>query len=478
MATAKSKIANNGEKCQLKADNAQNTAFTGPIKFDGKHLRMKVGVRKIVEYQSSVLNWLQREIHERDYRDRWAFQPEPLHNILMLPPSAFDNKPANSICTRLVRTATNRNKFPITCVRWTPEAKRMITGSSSGEFTLWDGKAFSFETIQVAHNSAVRAMEWSHSAQWMISADHQGFVKYWQSTMNSVKMYQIHTDAVRCLTFSPTDCKFASGSDDNTVRMWDFETFKEELVFKGHLSEVRCIDWNPRLKIIASGSKDSNLPVKLWDASSGECIETIYAHKSPVMDLQWNQDENLLLTASRDHVLMLFDLRNTKEPLQIFKGHEKEVMTVAWHPIHPSLFVSGGSDGSIKYWLKSHNKPIGSIDNAHDGIIWSLDWHPVGHVLVSGSNDHSTKFWTRNRLGDRMRDRYNLNILATNEEYDDGQDTETKQEDEPSNSSTSFTIPGLDLPPLSLNGQPLSSLKRLREDSEDDNHKAKCFRMG
>lgn len=35
----------------------------------------------------------------------------------------------------------------------------------------------------------------------------------------------------------------------------------------------------------------------------------------------------------------------------------------------------------------------------------------MGHILCSGSNDHTSKFWTRNRPGDTMRDKYNLNTL-------------------------------------------------------------------
>ena len=31
--------------------------------------------------------------------------------------------------------------------QWTPEGRRLITGASSGEFTLWNGLTFNFETI-------------------------------------------------------------------------------------------------------------------------------------------------------------------------------------------------------------------------------------------------------------------------------------------------------------------------------------------
>lgn len=44
------------------------------------------------------------------------------------------------------------------------------------------------------------------------------------------------------------------------------------------------------------------------------------------------------------------------------------------------------------------------MENAHDGAVYSLDWHPLGHILVSGSHDHATRFWTRSRPGERSEE--------------------------------------------------------------------------
>lgn len=40
-------------------------------------------------------------------------------------------------------------------------------------------------------------MVWSNNELWMLTGDHSGFIKYWQSNMNNVKMYQGHREAVR-----------------------------------------------------------------------------------------------------------------------------------------------------------------------------------------------------------------------------------------------------------------------------------------
>ena len=53
-----------------------------------------------------------------------------------------------------------------------------------------------------------------------------------------------------------------------------------------------------------------------------------HLHKSTVMDLQWNRNGNWLLTASRDHLIKVFDIRAMKE-IQAFRGHKKEATGMA-----------------------------------------------------------------------------------------------------------------------------------------------------
>uniref|UniRef100_A0A182QAA4 Uncharacterized protein n=1 Tax=Anopheles farauti TaxID=69004 RepID=A0A182QAA4_9DIPT len=378
--------------------------------FDGKRLRKSV-MRKTVDYNASIIKALECRTWQRDHRDRRALQPESIYIPELLPPPSYMDNPSNAVTTRFVKTATNKMRCPIFTLAWTPEGRRLITGASSGEFTLWNGLMFNFETILQAHDVSVRTMVWSHNDNWMVTGDHGGFVKYWQSNMNNVKMFQAHKDPIRGISFSPSDAKFASCSDDGTVRVWDFLRCQEERVLRGHGADVKCVHWHPQKALIVSGSKDNQQPIKLWDPKCGQALATLHAHKSTVMDLKWNDNGNWLVTASRDHLLKLFDLRNLSEEVQVFRGHKKEASAVSWHPVHEGLFASGGSDGSILFWNVGTDKEVGSIDMAHDSIVWTLAWHPLGHILCSGSNDHTVKFWTRNRPGDQMRDKYNLNTL-------------------------------------------------------------------
>ena len=79
---------------------------------------------------------------------------------------------------------------------------------------------------------------------------------------------------------------------------------------------------------------------------------------------------------------------------------------MAWHPHHENLLTTGGFDGTILYWLvgQGGEGPAAEVRGGHESAIWSLAWHPAGHIMCSGSNDNTSKFWCRNRPGEVPRD--------------------------------------------------------------------------
>ncbi|KAJ7538902.1 hypothetical protein O6H91_11G068200 [Diphasiastrum complanatum] len=373
------------------------------LSYDGKRIRKPVH-RRSVDYTSTVVRYIQIRMWQRDVRDGTVLQPTPIAAIDLLPTIAYTENPATGFCTKFVHCSTNKVRCSINRVLWTPSGRRLITGSQSGEFTLWNGQSFNFEMILQAHDTAVKSMIWSHNENWMVTGDEGGCIKYWKSNMNNVKANKsAHKEAVRDLSFSSTDLKFCSCSDDTTVKVWDFARCQEERSLAGHGWDVKSVDWHPQKSLLVSGAKD-NL-VKLWDAKTGKELCTLHGHKNTVLSVRWNNNGNWVLTASRDQLIKVYDIRTLKE-LETYRGHKKEVTAIAWHPFHEELFVSGSFDGSIIHWLVGHELPQAEISNAHESNVWDLSWHPMGHILCSGSNDHTTKFWCRNRPGDTHRDKY------------------------------------------------------------------------
>ncbi|KIO28139.1 hypothetical protein M407DRAFT_22615 [Tulasnella calospora MUT 4182] len=359
----------------------------------------KVKPRKTVDYHGGIGRWnnLRKTRPNRNYLP--AMRPAATYVVDLLPPSAYPNNPSTSLCTKFVHSSTNKIKYPVNVVTWTPEARRILTGSASGEFTLWNGLTFNFETILQAHDSTIRAIRFNHSGTFLASSDDSGVVKYFQPNMNNVAAWPAHRESVRGLSFSPDDARFVTCSDDSKLKLWSFETMREERTFTGHGWDVKCVEWHPSKGLLASGSKDKL--VKFWDPRSGQALSAIYSHKNTIQSIAWSVNGDMLASASRDQTLRVFDIRAMKE-FVCFKGHKKEVCSVAWHPSEPSILVSGGSEGSIVHWSLDSPTPAPrtSVDEAHDSNVWCLAYHPLGHILVSASNDYTTRFWSRERPSD------------------------------------------------------------------------------
>ncbi|KAI0602976.1 WD40-repeat-containing domain protein [Biscogniauxia sp. FL1348] len=382
-------------------------------------------------------------MRNRQPRVKGAFKgeverPSASYIVDMLPPLARVTNPADTVPTKHLHSSLNKIKHPVNVVRWTPEGRRLLTASSSGEFTLWNGTGFNFETIMQAHDVAIRALAYSHSDDWLLSADHDGIIKYWQPNFNNVQVIQGHHDPIRDLAFSPNDSKFVTASDDSTLKIFDFAGGVAESTLQGHGWDAKSCDWHPTKGLIVSGSKDHL--VKLWDPRTQRCLTTLHGHKNNITKTLFERVMGwCLATSARDQTARIFDLRMMRD-ICLIKGHEKDISTLTWHPIHSNLLSTGGNDGSLfHYLLDEPNTPAGQaistavyespdpqtapaqsiypahkVPFAHDFAIWSLDWHPLGHILASGSNDRITRFWSRARPGetDIFQDRYHIGEAA------------------------------------------------------------------
>lgn len=350
-----------------------------------------------LSYFCNFCFFFQKKCLVRNPSDIPGIHATPGSALQLLPPVAYAHQPAVSFAIKFAGQAPSKTRSSVNVAVWTPDGRRCLTGTQGGEFCMWDGHSFQFETIIQAHETPVRSMVFTHSGNFLISGDDAGNVRYWRTNLELVKSSAAHRESVRQLAFSPTDLKFATASDDSTVRVWDFARVTTEHVLAGHGGDVRAVDWHPSKSILVSGSKDAL--VKLWCPRSGRVLGTMQGHKGTVTAAQWNQNGNWVLTGSRDQTCKVYDIRMQAE-LATFTGHGKDITQVAWHSLQEELFVSGGTEGSLCFWLAGRPGPQAELSAAHEGSIFATAWHPSGHLLATGGADAATKFWCRCRPGD------------------------------------------------------------------------------
>jgi WD40 repeat protein len=68
----------------------------------------------------------------------------------------------------------------------------------------------------------------------------------------------------------------ASGSAENTVKLWSLESQKEVTTLKGYSYSFTSVAFSPDGKYLASGSSDET--VKLWSVESQKEVTTLQGH--------------------------------------------------------------------------------------------------------------------------------------------------------------------------------------------------------
>ena len=238
-----------------------------------------------------------------------------------------------------------------------------------------------------------------------------------------------HSNSVTSMAFHLTAPLLATGSTDNTVKLWQLSSDNSSATCVatldrrngGHNHNVTSMAFHPTAPLLATGSEDST--VKLWRLvttpdgliSSATCVATlnsIDSHSDGVKSVAFHPKTSLLATGSTDRTVKLWHFVTTPDNTsatcvatldQSNGGHSGTVYSVALHPTAP-LLATGSSDNTVKLWrlvanpdgLISYATCVATLDQSnggHSNFVSSVAFHPTAPLLATGSTDRTVKLW-------------------------------------------------------------------------------------
>lgn len=230
--------------------------------------------------------------------------------------------------------------------------------------------------------------------------------------------------------------RFASGSGDGVVKVWDLTSREEIWNTQAHENIVKGMCWTKDHKLLTCAADKS---IKLFDPytrSSGPLItylgptsytslshhrsEPTFAASSsvisiydlnrsssaPLQTLHWptstdtittltfNQTEtSLLASAATDRSLTLYDLRTSSPLSRLTLTFATNAL--AWNPMEAFNFAAASEDHNIYLFDARNLTRALNVLKDHVAAVMHIDFSPTGQRLVSASYDRSIRLWDR-----------------------------------------------------------------------------------
>ncbi|QTR50994.1 WD40 domain-containing protein [Candidatus Thiothrix anitrata] len=275
-----------------------------------------------------------------------------------------------------------------------PQGKQAVLPATLGRLSAIREQDLSTERKQTPslNIGQVNALAYSPDGKVIASGSGDNTVRLWEAaTGKELKTLSGHSDSVYALAYSPDGKVIASGSDDNTVRLWDAATGKALNTFNGHSDSVSTLAYSPDGKVIASGSGDKT--VRLWDTATGKVLNTFSGHSDSVSALAYSPDSKVIASGLADGTVRLWDAA-TGKALNTLSGHSVDVSALAYSP-DGKVIASGSIDGTVRLWYTSSGYPL-KIQQKYTFQVTSVSYSPDGKVIASGLADGTVRLWNAN----------------------------------------------------------------------------------
>ncbi|ETO14540.1 hypothetical protein RFI_22827 [Reticulomyxa filosa] len=284
----------------------------------------------------------------------------------------------------------------------------LCSGSDDNTIRVWNTETNKQIQLFNGHSDYVSCVRFSpyhyhyHCRNVICSSSWDNTFRCWDVKDNQQsKIFKGRDFGIYCFEFSPFNgSRYLCCGSDYTISLFDVETFKSLHTFKGHGRNVWCVDFSPLQGsnnigviggngyTICSGSDDNT--IRIWDIETAKQLIEFDWHESAVWSVKYGSNElgniggaNTILSGSGDFSACLWDIRSG-EQIQVFKGHTGGVMAVEYSPFviknssdYSNVICSGSFDSTIRFWdIRSNKKELYMIkgSNEEDFGIFSLQF--------------------------------------------------------------------------------------------------------
>lgn len=189
--------------------------------------------------------------------------------------------------------------------------------------------------------------------------------------------------------------RIATGSGSGEIKLWDVATGTLTATVSGQSGRIISLAVDSAGTHIASGS--SNGTIQVWPLTGNAAsLRTSQAKALVAVGPQINAlafhptDSNVLISGDHDGIIQVWDL-NQAEPTLTLDGDIDRILGIAVSS-DGQYVASGSKDNLIQIWNLATGEQLQSI-KGHDFVVASVAFSPDGQVLASGSYDESIKTW-------------------------------------------------------------------------------------
>eukprot|EP00928_Gymnodinium_smaydae_P088571 TRINITY_DN72641_c0_g1_i1.p1 TRINITY_DN72641_c0_g1~~TRINITY_DN72641_c0_g1_i1.p1 ORF type:complete len:1241 (+),score=282.97 TRINITY_DN72641_c0_g1_i1:37-3759(+) len=266
---------------------------------------------------------------------------------------------------------------------------RYATGNTWGEIITGgaDGTAAIVDATQgvvvrrLTHPASVVGVAWHGTEDSVVAtACQDGKIRVYVGNRDDpTVVLEGHEARVFNLAFHPICPQMlASGSDDKTIRVWNWYSShggqRELRRLSGHTAYVRGLLWHTELPhILFSGSWDAT--IRVWDIATSTCIHVAYEHYADVYGLTLHPKRPfLLVSTSRDTTTRFWIFEDQVRPLlaQAVTAPDRLMDLVSATPDEASHAILSGATPPLKlYGEASRNLMLelqAAMSGGHPGL--------------------------------------------------------------------------------------------------------------